>query len=266
MHKPTFRTAAACALGALLFAAAPASAATAVSGSVTQTATAGFADGHTQTLTQTDSWSGGAFRDLTTHVQPSGSSNGGLASANAQIEAHWDSADSGTINFRDHTYQSSGLNPGTPDEIFRLDTTQDAPDWSYDFTTTADGTFTFGFDLHSVATDATGLGGFDLVFGFGPSSQEVIRLHDVNLTSDNFDVSGQLSRQLLAGQTYHVALISNDRLTVVNPTVSRNSTLFADFTWSIAADGVPEPSTWALSILGFGLAGAVLRRRSLAAA
>jgi hypothetical protein len=32
------------------------------------------------------------------------------------------------------------------------------------------------------------------------------------------------------------------------------------------AGGVPEPTTWALMILGFGAAGAVLRRRTLAAA
>ena len=265
MHKPTVRFASACALSALLFAGA-AQAAVAVSGSVTQTATGGFADGASQTLTKSDSWGGGAFRDLSAFVEPQGTSNGGLATAVAHIEAHWDSADRGTIDYRDHSYESSGLNPGTPDEIFRLDTTTDAPDWSYDFTATADGTFTFGFDMHSVATDAFALGSFDLVFGFGPTSQEFIRLHDFNPTSDNFSASGQVSRQLLAGQTYHVALISNDRLTVRNPVVGRNSTLFADFNWSIAGQGVPEPSTWALSILGFGLAGAALRRRRFAGA
>jgi hypothetical protein len=263
MHNPTLRIA--CALGALAFAGA-AHAATALSGSVTQTATGGFADGNAQTLTQTDSWTGGAFRDLRAQVQPQGSSNGGLAGALADIEAHWDGANSGTIDYRAHAYESSGLNPGTPDEIFRLDTDETAPDWSYDFTATADGTFTFAFDLRSVASDAFALGGFDLEFGFGPPSHEFIRLHDFNPTSDNFAASGQVSRLLLAGQTYHVALISNDRLTVRNPVVGRNSNLFADFNWSISGQGVPEPSSWALSILGLGLSGAALRRRRLAVA
>ena len=34
------------------------------------------------------------------------------------------------------------------------------------------------------------------------------------------------------------------------------------FDWSISTSGAPEPATWALTILGFGLAGAGLRRHA----
>jgi hypothetical protein len=40
----------------------------------------------------------------------------------------------------------------------------------------------------------------------------------------------------------------------------------AKYNFEVAAGGVPEPATWALMILGFGSAGAMLRRRRLAAA
>jgi hypothetical protein len=50
---------------------------------------------------------------------------------------------------------------------------------------------------------------------------------------------------------------------------SNNLVSFAQFAWSptsltITAQGVPEPSTWALMLAGFGMAGAALRRRTQA--
>ncbi|HPU15356.1 MAG TPA: PEPxxWA-CTERM sorting domain-containing protein, partial [Polymorphobacter sp.] len=32
-----------------------------------------------------------------------------------------------------------------------------------------------------------------------------------------------------------------------------------DFTWSIAAAGIPEPASWAMLIAGFGMVGGALR-------
>ncbi len=45
-----------------------------------------------------------------------------------------------------------------------------------------------------------------------------------------------------------------------------NGSVIRDLSYEIASLGVPEPTTWALSILGFGLMGAALRRRARLAA
>ncbi len=45
-----------------------------------------------------------------------------------------------------------------------------------------------------------------------------------------------------------------------------NGSVIRDLSYELAGLGVPEPATWALSILGFGLVGATLRRRALLAA
>ncbi len=49
----------------------------------------------------------------------------------------------------------------------------------------------------------------------------------------------------------------------INPLVSGRATLTYNYTAVVAAatGAVPEPATWALMIMGFGAAGAVLRRR-----
>jgi hypothetical protein len=58
---------------------------------------------------------------------------------------------------------------------------------------------------------------------------------------------------------YSFAAHPNEFTSNVSPTIEHAFSLSA-------ADPVPEPSTWALSIMGFGLAGAALRRRARALA
>ena len=45
-----------------------------------------------------------------------------------------------------------------------------------------------------------------------------------------------------------------------------NSALNYAFRWEGGAGGVPEPATWAMLIVGFGLVGAAARRRNTAVA
>ncbi|HEY0437641.1 MAG TPA: PEPxxWA-CTERM sorting domain-containing protein, partial [Phenylobacterium sp.] len=79
--------------------------------------------------------------------------------------------------------------------------------------------------------------------------------------------AGEFTQALDAGHRYSVSLISNDGLTFVTDGHRTNDfegASTSQFDWSItgpAAGGVPEPATWSLAILGFGLAGAALRRR-----
>lgn len=49
-------------------------------------------------------------------------------------------------------------------------------------------------------------------------------------------------------------------------TLQDTAGLLGDFTLTISAVGVPEPGAWALMLLGFGAAGAALRRRKVSAA
>lgn len=50
----------------------------------------------------------------------------------------------------------------------------------------------------------------------------------------------------------------------INPAVDTDNTEIADFGPTIAAQAVPEPSTWALLILGFGAVGGAMRHRRAA--
>jgi hypothetical protein len=58
-------------------------------------------------------------------------------------------------------------------------------------------------------------------------------------------------------------------LTSISPTIGFNAgkampSFNASIAGSFSAEGIPEPMTWALMIMGFGAAGAMLRRRRLA--
>lgn len=61
-----------------------------------------------------------------------------------------------------------------------------------------------------------------------------------------------------AAQDYTFTLWTRRR---INPAFDTNNTEIADFGPTIAAQAVPEPSTWALLILGFGAVGGAMRGR-----
>ena len=88
--------------------------------------------------------------------------------------------------------------------------------------------------------------------------------------------SRSLSVDLLGGPDYVISLINADWINLapgafapgpsssIRTDVTGSESESGLFSWSIAAS-VPEPSGWALAILGFGMIGVVQRRRALTA-
>jgi hypothetical protein len=84
-------------------------------------------------------------------------------------------------------------------------------------------------------------------------------------TATSFDIPGGV---LSPGTSYTLDLNFDDRITGTDGN-STPTVIFFDTHTEVAfttAGGVPEPAAWAFMLLGFGLTGAALRRRSAAAA
>lgn len=182
--------------------------------------------------------------------------------ASEQVAAHWASANSGDVTVPNREWT---VNVGTTDDgLVQFNTPGSGrADWTYDFTATADGAFDVSFAL-ATRGDQLGLGTWDFRFSDDSNPTQV-----TNLSTGFNHLNGSLSQALVAGHSYEVALFSD-----ASADVARGPTPFAGsesdrFDWRITEDeggGVPEPSAWALSILGFGLAGSALRRRREAVA
>ena len=72
--------------------------------------------------------------------------------------------------------------------------------------------------------------------------------------------SGTFSVALVSGQNYTMTLGNNGNISSDGGLSGKaGARSFVD--WNISYNAVPEPGTWALMIGGFGLAGALLRRR-----
>ncbi len=241
---------AAAAIAASGFAAA-AQAATPVSGQVGATSNAIYGE-VTVSDTDADSWAGvPATLTFATDAQ-SGNGDGsyvrtyqsGFASYAAAVgqvnlTAGWDFVANDTEDFQHADFGGSTV-------------------WSYTFTADGDGIFaltynvlgqgfTFGLDGWNIDWDGDG-GGLNLTEVNDPTT------------------SGVFLRNILGGQTYTVALSTFGNVETSGNNFSGSMT--GDFTWAIdeAQGAVPEPAAWAIMLLGFGAAGAVLRRRRTAVA
>ncbi len=188
---------------------------------------------------------------LSTAASATANSGPGSVVTTGSANATWGSADSGTVTFRNYGWTIS--NP--QNEVAKSDLTggRAGSDWSYTFTATQNGLFTLTYNI--VADGFTfGLQGWALDWsgsGTGGPTQNV---------SDPTQ-SGVFTGTLVAGDTYTIGLNGNPNIqTAGNLTGHMNG----DFSWSISA--VPEPSTWAMLILGFaGMGMLAYRRRNQAA-
>ncbi|WP_372784147.1 PEPxxWA-CTERM sorting domain-containing protein [Phenylobacterium sp.] len=182
--------------------------------------------------------------------------------SHATESAVWQSADRGTFTVTNMGHEFNVSTPGSIETLLSGNLTNDF-DWNYAFRADADGVFNLDFDIVG-----TGPGS---LFGLGDWQLEMVgdglQFFDISDTfagtrdpSDN-EHMGSFSHPLRAGVAYRFALMNLNSLGTVSP----NHAVAAEndyFSWSIRDNSaVPEPSSWALSLLGFGLAGAALRRR-----
>ncbi len=191
--------------------------------------------------------------------------NQGRASVQVRggISAQWASADQGLVRITDHGWSVDARNPGVTE--IGTDLSSVAPDWTYAFQADGDGTFDLAFNLFGSGV-TSGLSTWNLLFAEDDAPGHLTFLSRTFPDGD-FDLSGGFSHALRTGHRYRVSLLNQEgffdsllRQRLYNASES------GTFDWSITTitppAGVPEPSTWTLSILGFALAGAALRRRS----
>lgn len=182
--------------------------------------------------------------------------------ASTGISGSWDSANQGRIGVSSN-WDVSVFDPtlGLVVQATTIDQTlsHTAPAWQYAFQATGnDDLFSMDFDIQLFG-DAFGRGAWDLNV---TQDGQQLGFH----TLSNGAASGNFTQALLSGHDYVFTLTSNDGITLF-PDGRHTSHFQVDeeslFNWSITGRdpaGVPEPSTWALTIVGFGLAGAALRR------
>lgn len=135
----------------------------------------------------------------------------------------------------------------------------------------------FQIDLAAAPSDTLGLE--SLSFDAGKGGYSSPRSFFVRSSLDGFSTD-LISQSFGDGQSapslYGVNLASafgsatnvTFRFYVTTPSAANNSMDFRALSFDSApfSPGVPEPATWALMIMGFGLAGSALRRKSAAAA
>jgi PEP-CTERM motif len=161
-------------------------------------------------------------------------------------DATWASADAGAMTF-DHGWTFKKDDPFTYDAYAEVSSGTE-PTWFYSFTAESDGAFLINWAVKALQ-QPVGFQGWQLFWDGG------------NLVIPGGDVAGSTSFGLLAGNTYTVALRNYAAVTMANGVIDLNGHQRSDFTWSISArPAVPEPATWAMLVIGFGLVGSAARR------
>ncbi len=206
------------------------------------------------------SWAG-LPRDLTTSAMATQAGGTQTVTAHGAIAANWASANAGSMSIQDYGWTVTAADPSTrlvsPSVMAGLD----GPfDWSYRFTATRDGVFDFIIDLIGAGDDLRGLGAWDLNFAEGGAATETELLRGY-AGAPTDEITASFSHDLLAGHTYAVGLRNLDAVSMsgVTPGASASAQEGGVAFWAIS--DAPEPSTWALAVGGFGLAGAAMRRR-----
>ncbi len=264
----SYRLVAAGALIAASLVAGQAAATVALSGTLNSHATAGIneallSDG------QPDGWKKKP-QDLMVVAGRTAVNGDDFSSVQDAISAHWDSANAGSVTLLDHGWITDVTHGRETSVSADLSSPTDQPAWTYAFKATGDGAFNLGFDLTGTGQTG-GLGLWDVLVSEDNGPGKLTFLTRTFPQSD-FHLANPdaFSLALQAGHRYQISLVTEEGLfdSLLNP-ARREAAETGGFTWSISGGesaggqggaGVPEPTTWALSILGFGLAGASLRR------
>jgi hypothetical protein len=100
--------------------------------------------------------------------------------------------------------------------------------------------------------------------GIDPAPPELmVQLNGVTITPSDLVVGPPSGVWHVVSQQFSVTTLSTATFSIVNDRLDPNGNDFGLDDIHVAA--VPEPASWALMIMGFGLAGATLRRRRAAA-
>jgi hypothetical protein len=178
-------------------------------------------------------------------------SGGGLVQVFNSVNANWASAAQGTV----------ALSWGwvAMDSRDTQVDTRNAPNqnWAYSFTTGASAaTFTANWTLDVASADSFGLQG---VYSFDGVSPFNITPFNVSPTGD----TGSYSFALAPNTSYTLSLTNFGNF---GPgTLNSVGAVGFNMDWTILEDrmpGIPEPASWAMLIVGFGLVGAGQRRQS----
>ena len=129
--------------------------------------------------------------------------------------------------------------------------------WSYTFKADGDGQIDLDYDF-GISSNLDGYNGFRGWSIGWSGSGETYYPGAVNTTT-----SGTFSGAIEAGQTYTIWLSPVNNLNTSGLSGPRGlfNEMTSNFHYAITESAVPEPTTWALMIAGFGLTGAALRRR-----
>ena len=176
------------------------------------------------------------------------------AAADASLGAQWLNPNSGTVNL-DYDWALSGDTGTTFNSLVQFSPLSGSDVWRYSFVADANELFTMAYGV-------TGSGDLSEIDGWDIYVNDVLALG----LSDPLDptAAGTFNLALTPGQSYTIGLRNFAELTLQSPIandVDRVGSLQGRFRWSIVQAGVPEPSTWAMMILGLGLIGGAMRRR-----
>lgn len=177
-----------------------------------------------------------------------------FASSHASIAAQWDSADSGHVTINGGVTSSQGSR--FDDSLFA----DESSEFRYRFTADADGVL--NFDLNAAFTgDEFDIGTWEIavVDVLHPDQLELLTADGYPLGSNTLELTGSL--RLTAGDFYEFDLVNGGSTLNFPRTGFVQGEESGVLNWSITSDAaaVPEPASWALMLVGFGSAGAMLR-------
>lgn len=198
--------------------------------------------------------------DLTAAAVASLSQNQTTITAQSAAVAHWISEDAGQVKFTDVGWTAVTA-PGAPPQFGTHSICGSGcgvSGWRYTFVANEKGGFHLDYDITGDANDWFGANGWSLV----AEGAQFYPGIDGEAPPGAQHLSGSWGFTVLPGKTYHVELSPNGwgRTRLSNQYVRMTGV----FDWRFTKQTVPEPATWALMILGLGLAGCTLRRRRAA--
>lgn len=205
--------------------------------------------GVTDSDISSDSWTG-IPAGLTVSARAEALSGVFYARAYGSATAQWQSAEMGNIVFSDYgwDFQAEG---NTISEVTLCGKwCSGPPDWTYTFTANADGGFRMTYDV--VGQGDPSLNGWAASWSGGGCCDVAL------IGSDGVHSTGTFAHPVSAGQTYTYSL-GNFANRYLLGTSARRASMSGVFSWIITTQGVPEPATWTVMLVGFGSIGTAMR-------